>query len=190
VPNKTNTADRYVPADFFVMQQRRSEMKAEGLDYSRPEFKTMFANYGLTAVAALGLEKLIMLLIAAIDNIGKGDLPKEMLDEYLQQHSKRSLGVLIRELEKKIILSSDLKTDLQRALIDRNMIIHHFFVHEYETMLLDEGPSRLSNQLRSIRDSFVAVQSKIDDLLGLVSWDLNRTRSEMNPEIRKLLKEK
>ena len=165
-------------------------MKAEGLDYSRPEFKTMFANYGLTAVAALGLEKLIMLLIAAIDNIGRGDLPKEMLHKYLQQHRKKPLGVLVKELEKRVILSPDLKTDLQRALSDRNMIIHHFFIDKYETMLLDEGPSRLSNQLRPIRDSFVAVQSKIDDLLGLVSGELNRTRSEMNPEIRKLLIEK
>jgi hypothetical protein len=50
-------------------------MKIGGLDYSRPEFKTMFANYGLTAIAAVSLEKSIILLIAAIDNLCvKGDV--------------------------------------------------------------------------------------------------------------------
>jgi len=165
-------------------------MRAEGLDYSRPEFKTMFANYGLTAVAALALEKSIMLLIAAIDNIGKGNLPKDMLHQYLQQYRKRPLGALIKELENRINLSPDLKSDLQRALNDRNMIIHHFFIDEYETMLLNEGPNRLSDQLRPIRDSFVAVQFKIDDLLGRVSGELNKTRNEMDQDIRELLIEK
>lgn len=160
------------------------------LDYSRPEFKTMFANYGLTAIAALALEKSVMLLIAAIDNIGKGDLPKEVLHEYLQKYQKKPLGFLITELEKRILLTPDIKTYLEKALIDRNMIIHHFFVDEYETMLLDEGPKLLSNRLRPIRDSFVAVHSKIDDLLGLVSAELNKTKNEMNPDVRKLLTEK
>ena len=160
------------------------------LDYSRPEFKTMFANYGLTAIAALALEKSVMLLIAAVDNIGKGDLPKELLHEYLQKYRKKPLGFLITELEKRILLTPDIKTGLEKALIDRNMIIHHFFVDEYETMLLDEGPKLLINRLRPIRDSFIAVHSKIDDLLGLVSTELNKTKNEMNPDVRKLLTEK
>jgi hypothetical protein len=160
------------------------------LDYSRPEFKTMFANYGLTAIAALALEKLVMLLIAAIDNIGKGDLPKEVLHESLQKYRKQPLGFLITELEKRILLTPDIKTGVAKALIDRNMIIHHFFVDEYETMLLDEGPKLLSNRLGPIRDSFVAVHSKIDDLLGLVSAELNKTKNEMNQDVRKLLTEK
>jgi hypothetical protein len=161
-------------------------MKVEGLDYSRPEFKTMFANYGLTAIAALTLEKSVMLLIAAIDNIGKG----EVLHEYLQKHRKKPLGVLIKELEKRIVLAADLRADLERALSDRNTIIHHFFVDEYETMLLEEGPNLLSNRLRPIRGSFVSVQSKIDGLLGLVSVELHKPRNEMNPDVRKLLVEK
>lgn len=55
------------------------------IDYSQPGYKEMFANYGLTAIAALSLEKALLLLVAAIDNLGNGNLPKEKLFQRLAQ---------------------------------------------------------------------------------------------------------
>lgn len=43
------------------------------IDYSQPGYKEMFANYCLTAIEALSLEKSLLLLTAAIDNLGNGN---------------------------------------------------------------------------------------------------------------------
>jgi hypothetical protein len=165
-------------------------MKIAGLDYSRPEFKTMFANYGLTAIAAVSLEKSILLLIAAIDNLGKGHFPKEMLDNQLWKFKKKPMGDLIKEVKKRIVIPSSLDKDLKNALVARNQIIHHFFIDEYETMVLPNGPTVLSNKLRPIHDFFVSLHSEIDKLLGLFSAELSKTQSEINPKVKKMLKGK
>lgn len=165
-------------------------MKIGGLDYSRPDFKTMFANYGLTAIAALSLEKSLLLLMAAIDNLGKGQFPKEVLHAYLQKYRKKTMGNLIDELKARIRFSLSLESDLEKARVNRNQIIHHFFVDEYETMVLPNGPTLLSNQLRPIRDLFVSIHSQVDQLLGVISAELSKPRTDISPDVKKMLKGK
>lgn len=166
------------------------EPKNWAIDYSRPEFKTMFANYGLTAMSAISLEKTILLLIAAIDNLGKGDLPKEYLHKYLQKHRRKTLGNLIRELKKKLKIPSELENDLEQARQHRNKTIHHFFVEHYDTLILPKGPILLSAKLKPIRDLFTEAQDKIDQILELISKDLSKPLNEISSEIKKLLKHK
>lgn len=148
----------------------------------------MFANYGLTAIAALGLEKALLLLMAAIDNLGKGHSPKEMLHEYLKGHQKLPMGALIKEVRKRINIPPSLEANLDKALTDRNRIIHHFFVDEYETMILPDGPTILSDKLRPLRDFFAAVHSEVDELVGLVSAELSKPKNEISHNVRKMLK--
>ena len=165
-------------------------MKIGGLDYSRPDFKTMFANYGLTAIAAISLDKSLLLLMAAIDNLGKGHFPKEMLHEYLKRHRKRPMGDLIKEVKKRMNIPPSLEANLEKARTDRNQIIHHFFVDEYETMVLPNGPTILSNKLRPVRDFFATVCSEVDKLIGLVSAELSKPKNEISHNVRKMLKGK
>lgn len=163
------------------------------IDYSQPGYKELFANYGLTAIAALSLEKSLLLLTAAIDNLGNGDLPKEMLQGYLEiprnnPMRKRPMGNLVDGLNKRINISPSLEANLKEAVTNRNHIIHHFFIDEYEIMILPNGPTILSNKLRPIRDFFAAVHSEIDELLGLVIAELRKPKTEISPNIRNMLK--
>lgn len=163
-------------------------MKIGRRDYSRSDFKTMFANYGLTAISAVALEKSLLLLMAVIDNLGKGNFPKELLHDYLKKHHKKTIGSLIKEIKKRINISSDLEMKLEKARIYRNQFIHHFFMDEYETMDIPNGPTILSNKLRPIRDFFVEVHLEIDALIGAIGADLSKPRNEISSRVRKLLK--
>ncbi len=164
------------------------------IDYSQPGYKEMFANYGLTAVAALSLEKSLLLLTGAIDNLGNGNLPKEMLQGYLEiprnnpMQQKKTMGKLVDEVNRRINLPPSLEANLKKAVTDRNHVIHHFFMDEYEIMILPNGPTILSNKLRPIRDFFAAVHSEIDELLGLVIAELRKPKNEISPNIRNMLK--
>ena len=165
-------------------------MKIGGLDYSRPSFKTMFANYGLTAIAALSLEKTILLLIAAIDNLGKGHFPKETLHDHLRKFKRKPMGDLIKELKRRINIENSLSKRLDKACKDRNQIIHNFFTDEYETMVFPNGPTILSNKLRPIRDYIASVHSEMDGLLGIFSAELSKPKKEVDGKVKKMLKGK
>jgi len=158
------------------------------VDYSQPGYKEMFANYGLTAIEALRLERTLLLLIAAIDNLEKGNHPKEVLHDYLKINSKNSMGALIGEVKKRMNLPPSLEANLKKALTDRNHIIHHFFMDEYESMSLPNGPNILSNKLCPIRDFFAAVHSEIDELVGLVIAELRKPKNEISQNVRNMLK--
>ena len=116
------------------------------IDYSQPDYKELFANYGLTAIAALSLEKSLLLLTAAIDNLGNGNLPKEMLEKYLESPRnnsmrKKAMGNLVDEVRQANRHPTSLKANLKKAVTDRNHIVHHFFMDEYEIMILPNGPT-------------------------------------------------
>lgn len=163
------------------------------IDYSQPGYKELFANYGLTAIAALSLEKSLLLLTAAINNLGNGNLPKEMLQVYLESPRnnpmrKKPMGKLIDELNERINIPHSLEANIKKAVTDRNHIIHHFFMDEYEIMILPNGPTILSNKLRPIRDFFAAVHSEVDELVGLVIAELRKPKTEISPNVRNMLK--
>lgn len=166
------------------------------IDYSQPGYKEMFANYGLTAMAALSLEKTLLLLVAAIDNLGNGNLPKEKLHEYLvnsesgKPMKKKTMGDLIREVTSRINISLALEADLKEANKSRNYIIHDFFVDKYETLASPSGPITLSNELRPVRDLFFRIQTEIDHQLSKVCDELRKPQEEISQNLRMLLKEK
>jgi hypothetical protein len=93
------------------------------IDYSQPGYKEMFANYGLTAIAALALEKSHLLLTVAIDNLGNESLPKKMLHEYLESSQnekpmkKKEMGKLIKEVKTRLYISASLEADFDKARI-------------------------------------------------------------------------
>lgn len=164
------------------------------IDYSQPGYQEMFANYGLTAIAALSLEKTLLLLVVAIDNLGNGNLPKEKIYEYLEKSgsgkplNKKTMGNLIDEVNQRITISSSLEKDLKKSNDWRNYVIHHFFMDEYETLASPSGPVALSHKLRPIRDTFLRLQWEVDAILEKVCAELRKARTELSQEMRKLLK--
>jgi len=101
------------------------------------------------------------------------------------------MGNLIDEVSKRINIPPLLEANLKKAVTDRNHIIHHFFMDEmdeYETMILPNGPTILSNKLRPIRDFFAAVHSEVDELVGLVIAELRKPKNEISPNVRNMLK--
>lgn len=165
-------------------------MNLDSPDYSRPEFKTMFANYGLAALSAAGLEKHLLLLISAIDHLGKETLPKNVLYAYLEKHRKTTLGQLIINLSKRVHIPSAMDSTLKDALEKRNTVVHNFFFEQYETMILPDGPTLLSNRLRPINELFRLAITEVDNMLEKVLVQTNKPRNKISPEVRKMLKGK
>jgi hypothetical protein len=63
------------------------------IDYSGPGYQAMFANYGLTALAAQALEKTLLLLLGAVNCLGVGKVSRGDLYEVLDKHNRVVLQI-------------------------------------------------------------------------------------------------
>jgi len=157
------------------------------IDYSQPSYKEMFANYGLTALAAQALEKTVFLLLAAIECLETGKVEKNELYEVFDKHDRKTLGQLINTVRSKVAFPQDLENALNCALEKRNYVMHHFFLKDFDTRPLAVSPEKLSEQLRPIRDLFDDVRNRVDGILETIQNQLQVPRTAFDEKARQLL---
>lgn len=163
-------------------------MEIHGIDYSRPGYKEMFANFGLTILASQALEKTLLLLLASINCLEVGKVSKEDLYQVLNQHNRKTLGQLINALRKKVEFPKNLEADLCVALEKRNYITHHFFMDKLDILRLSRAPDKLSQELLPIRDFLLDVQRRVDSVLEVVQNQAQITSDRVEEEAKQLLK--
>jgi len=100
------------------------------IDYSQPGYKEMFANYGLTALAAQALEKTLLLLLAAVHCLEAGKVSKNDLHEILDKHDRKTLGQLVNALRSQVAFPQDLEAAISLSLEKRNYVIELFLNKE------------------------------------------------------------
>lgn len=153
------------------------------IDYSKPEYKTMFANYGLTMLSAQGLEKRLLILIAADYALNKKFDPVQSLYLTIYEYNEETLGQLIGRVKETINVPENLKVDLSKAQKERNYLAHHFFVDLHALEHRMEFPDELNLQMKGMKALFDRLSSEIDNVIGLlvkhldpVSYDAERER--------------
>jgi hypothetical protein len=157
-------------------------------DYSDPSYEMMFANYGLTSLAATCLEKTVMLILIAASRVADLNTPAPALYKAMNENNKRTLGNLISLLKKNIDLPESFETNLDLALSKRNYLIHHFFFEHLSELQTPAGAQTMSDELRPIRDLFSVAQEQVDAAPGLIlktrKLDLGALDQEASAAIR------
>jgi len=148
------------------------------IDYSQPGYKDMFANYGLTALAAQTLEKTLVLLLAAVECLEAGRIEKNDLYNVFGRHDHKTLGRLINVLRTKVDFPQDLENDLTLALEKRNYAMHDFFLNRFAILRLTGSPEKMSEELRPFRDLFDNVQNRVDATLVIIQKQIGVPRAE------------
>ena len=158
------------------------------IDYSKPGYKEMFANHGLTALAVQALEKTLFLLLAAVECLEAGRVEKNDLYEVFGRNDRKSLGRLINALRTKVAFPQDLESDLTRALEKRNYVMHDFFLNRFDILRLAGSPERMSEELRPIRDLIDNVQNRVDAILGIIQKQFGVSSAKLDQQAKHLVK--
>jgi hypothetical protein len=158
------------------------------IDYSQPGLKEMFANYGLTALAAQAMEKTLFLLLAAVECLEARKVSKSELYKVFDRHDRKTLGQLIAALRKKIPVAQNLDDDLNHALDKRNYVAHNFFLDRWDNQRLIRHPEQMSEELLPIRDLFDDVQNRINDILGIVQRQFEVPYAKLDQQAKEMLK--
>ena len=134
------------------------------IDYSQPEWRTLFANYGLTAHAAQVLEKQLLILLGAIVCRDPGKQLGSDLQEFLAKNKRKRVGDVLKALQKKLPFPPGLDTDLEQVFQQRNDVIHHFFFDSFDGKSLTKPPEQMGRELRPICERLRSLQDRVDAL--------------------------
>lgn len=159
------------------------------MNFDRVGMKEMFANYGLAMMRASFVEKTLMLLLVAINQIGQSDVHREDIHSVIFADNKKTFGKLLEKLKRKIPLSTDLENEIKEAIDKRNYLAHHFFFQNKEN-LISGDLNILSREIQETGDVFLSVLPKIDELLIFFLKQFNIPYENVNDEVTKLVSKK
>lgn len=133
----------------------------EILDPDARQRREVFARYGLAMYHAQCVEKSLAILLSAVFNERFLSSTPKVRDELFDQALGKTLGVLFRELERKVTVPPRLRDVLQRVLSQRNWMAHDYFYERAGEILTREGRKKMIEELTKLSDEF----SKLDDHL-------------------------
>jgi hypothetical protein len=142
------------------------------IDYSQPEWKTLFANYGWTAHAAQVLEKMLLLLLGCVHCRDKGTYAPGDLAAFLNQHKRMRVGDVIKALQKQLPMSPDLAAELLNAFNERNDVIHHFFLDRFDGQARARPPTQMDQELHPIYLRLKRLQDSVEALLDQIQREV------------------
>jgi hypothetical protein len=134
------------------------------IDYSRPEWRTLFANYGRTAHAAQVLEKTLLLLLASVHCQKEGKRLPSDLHAFLDSNKRKRVSAIIKTLKQQLPFPPDLDTDLQEVFQRRNDVIHHFFLDSFDGRNWARPPEHMDRELRPICERLRSLQDRVEAL--------------------------
>jgi len=139
------------------------------IDYSQPEWETLFTNYGVTAHAAQVLEKLLLVLLAAAHFQGEGQRPPGDLHAFLNQNKRKGMSDIIKALKQKLpTFPPGLDTDLLEVFQQRNDVIHHFFLDQFDGHDWARPPAQMDQELKPIYLRLKRLQDRVEALLDQI----------------------
>jgi hypothetical protein len=164
-------------------------MNEINFDINRVGMKEMFANCGLAMLRASYLEKSLMLLLVAVNQIGKPEVTSDDINSVIFADNEKTFGQLLNKLKSKITLSADLEEEIRQSVSKRNYLAHNFFFQNRNN-LISGDPALLSRELQELGNFFLAVYPKVDHLLGIFLKQFNVPYANVDQEVVKLISKK
>ena len=134
------------------------------LDSNSKQKREVFARYGLAMHYAQCIEKSLAMLISSVFNKEFMPSSPQVRNDFYNQAFSKTLGSLIKKLEKKITIPPNLNQDLNYALDKRNWLAHEYFYDRPGEIHTPEGRNKMINELSEIYENL----RKIDDRLELI----------------------
>jgi len=150
--------------------------------------KEVYAFFGLAAYCAQVLEKGLVNMAVALRVKGLR-LTVSEYDALFEEHSKKTLGQLLKRARNTIPISNDLDALLEDALEKRNWLIHQFFADRAVQFTEEYGRGDMIRELQQLIVLFQKADSAIQliyhpilEQMGVTSERVNGLMDEMRRE--------
>ena len=153
-----------------------------------PALRNVYEKFGEVSEAAQLLETEsgnILILVDAVDSGFLENPDPEQASSIFQNINLRTLGQLLNKLDKSGIEASDLEEILNKALEERNRLVHSFFRQHNFRRNSAAGCSVMLNDLQDIHEALLKAYKEVMLLSGT---DLDRTSIDTLPSTHLPLK--
>lgn len=128
----------------------------------------VYTRFGIAAHTASKVEDKLVIILSAVYYKEKTPLAGEDYYRLFTQHSRKTLGQLVKLFRERAALPDYFDETVTEALDRRNYLIHRFFHQKSDRLTSPEGSDALVGELVSINDSLDAADQYLGDLLD--SW--------------------
>jgi hypothetical protein len=157
-------------------------MSLEQLDNESEAVKEVYAYYGLAMYQAQCLEFQLCILLTIQNILLRKNVTRQQYDELLGGASQKTLGNLISNLRKVIVVPDNLEFNLKEALSKRNWLVHHYFRDRAVQFCKAEGRKLMIDELDKIIDRF----ENLDNQLTVWAYNLARKLNVTEEKVRKI----
>lgn len=116
--------------------------------------RDVYTNFGVAVYFAQCFEKTLCNLLLFHRDVDQGDITLENVDEEERLIHKKTLGMLLQELKKKVTFNDSETNDLDTALEKRNFLLHHYFWERTVQTLSSNGRVQMLAELDELRSLF------------------------------------
>jgi len=127
--------------------------------------KDIYAHFGLAVYYSQCIERTISMGLVTVFNIDVKNMTQEKFDDELGRNFKKTLGTLLKELEKTKNIDDGFQDELSEVLDKRNWITHHYFWDRAIQMMSEEGQLSMIDELNEIADHFQEIDTKLMEML-------------------------
>lgn len=124
-----------------------------------------YAHYGLAMYQAQVLEHGIVNAMVYARLPDRHRITRGEIDAFMGRQFERTLGALLRELEKYVPACPALAADLASALRMRNRLAHEYFRERALTFMTNEGCLTMIQELQGCQAVFSDVARRLNDLV-------------------------
>ncbi|MBN1844834.1 MAG: hypothetical protein JW810_04060 [Sedimentisphaerales bacterium] len=131
----------------------------------KPEYddpKELYAFFGLAFYNAQVLEQGVVNLAVALNAKGKGNVTVGDVLGLYEDYDGKTFGKVLGAAQQFTTFSPSLEVDLKKVLGYRNYLAHSFFIEHSEDALHGDGRRAMIDELRTILEFLVRVDSEFD----------------------------
>jgi hypothetical protein len=121
-------------------------------------------NYGMTMFLIQVLEHQLVNLIVASNLPRRDNIPRDELVRIKEKAFSQTMGTQLRGLVECVDMPSHLREKLDRIVLERNRLAHHFFRDHYEELRSVSSNENLCCQLSDLQHFIVAVDDELTQL--------------------------
>jgi len=140
----------------------------EQLNHTSHQIREIYARFGLAMYQAQCVERQLAILLASEYGPGPSKITRPQYDRPLQSHFERTLGGLLRPLEKSVPLPADFGNTLRIALEKRNWLAHRYFWERTGHFMSERGREKMIIELREAIDYFEKLDANLSGIAD--SW--------------------
>ena len=124
-----------------------------------------YAYYGLAMYAAQVLEHGLVNAMVAARLPERRTITRGEIDNFMDRQFEKTLGQLLRELERYVTVPADLSARLSEALSKRNWLAHDCFRERATTFITQAGRDSMIREFQAVQHLFECADHQLSELV-------------------------